>query len=341
MCKRRNAMGKEQEKQIIRFCEAFDLGDVINKPIEVKGGLLHKLYKVTTNREVYAIKCLNPSIMKRECVLNNMINSEKISALLGSRVPAIMAIEINGNHVHIFEEEYFMIFHWLDGKSIFPPDIKGEHCNAIGNVLGLIHNLNIAVPGIVLESEDSQLFEWEKYLIAGKIEKPVWFSNYEQAFGDIMSWNHKVLKAQSYISKEKVISHRDLDPKNVMWYGNNPYLIDWEAAGYINPYQELLEVLNYWADDGYGNLNKDYFMTLLKTYKKHKNVNEVNWNAVLDSGYEGMLGWLEYSLKRALGIEISSEEDIKMGEEQVIRTIMELKQYQEKVEIIREWLKIE
>jgi len=29
----------------------------------------------------------------------------------------------------------------------------------------------------------------------------------------------------------------------------------------------------------------------------------INWDCVLNSGYAGMLGWLEYSLKRALGIE--------------------------------------
>lgn len=50
--------------------------------------------------------------------------------------------------------------------------------------------------------------------------------------------------------KCQVISHRDLDPKNVMWDGMNPYLIDWEAAGPVNPYQEFLEVALYWVDDG-------------------------------------------------------------------------------------------
>ena len=52
------------------------------------------------------------------------------------------------------------------------------------------------------------------------------------------------------LSQTMVISHRDLDPKNVMWNGSEPLVIDWEAAGYVNPYQEFLEVLNYWADDG-------------------------------------------------------------------------------------------
>ena len=331
-------MGREQEKQIYGLCETFDLGNVIGEPVEVRGGLLHKLYKVTTVRGVYAIKCLNPTIMKRECALNNIINSEKISAILGSKVPTIMAKQINGKHVHLFEERYFMFFNWLDGKSIFPPEIKEEHCHAIGNVLGTIHSLNISVPELVFDGEKSSLFEWIKYLTMGRKEKSIWLSAYKEALDDIMNWNQKALEAQADLSEEKVISHRDLDPKNVIWQGINPYLIDWEAAGYVNPYQELLEVLNYWADDGNGSLNKNNFMALLNAYKKHKCVDAVNWDAVLDSGYEGMLGWLKYNLKRALGIESSSEGEIKMGEQQVFGTITELKRYQEKTKLIKEWL---
>lgn len=331
-------MGKDQEIQIYELCKTFGIGNVIGEPVEVKGGLLHKLYRVTTDKGEYAVKCLNPSIMKRGCALNNMINSEKISAILGSKVPAIMAKEIHGNHVHLFEEQYFMIFSWLDGKSIFPPEIKEEHCHIIGNVLGKIHSLDISVPGLVLKCEAHPLFEWKEYLAMGRKEKSIWISGYEEALEDIMNWNRKVLKAQAELSEDQVISHRDLDPKNVMWQGSNPYLIDWEAAGYVNPYQELLEVLNYWANDGNGGLHKNYFMALLNTYSKYKCLDEVNWDAVFDSGYEGMLGWLEYNLKRALGIEASSEDEIKMGEQQVIGTITELKRYQEKTKLFKEWL---
>ncbi len=331
-------MGKEKEVQIYEISKTLSLGSVIREPVEIKGGLLHKLYRVTTSKGDYAVKCLNPSIMKRGSALNNMINSEKISVILGSMVPAIMAIEINGSHVHLFEEQYFMVFNWLDGKSIFPPEIKEEHCHKIGDILGKIHSLDISVPGIVFKYEGQPLYEWEKYLIMGRKEKSMWISVYEEALGDIMKWNQKVLMALSELSADQVISHRDLDPKNVMWQGSNPYLIDWEAAGYVNPSQELLEVLNYWADDGAGSLNKNYFMTLLNAYKKNKSDIKVNWDTVLDSCYEGMLGWLEYNLKRALGIEASNEDEIKMGEQQVIGTIMELKRYQAKTKLLKEWL---
>lgn len=331
-------MVKDYEKQLIEFCKTFGLGMVIKQPVEIKGGLLHKLYKVTTNKGEYAIKCLNSMIMKRESALKNMKNSEKISAILSLEVPAILAKEINGNHVHLFKEEYFMIFNWIDGKSMFPPDISEEHCYVIGDLLGKIHSLDISVLGVVVDAEVEQLFEWNKYHKMRTKENTIWFSVYEESLENLIKWNLKAVNAKAVLSKNKVISHRDLDPKNVMWQGSDPYLIDWEAAGYINPYQELLEVLNYWADDGNGGLVKKHFVALLNAYKEHKCMDEVNWDPVLDSGYEGMLGWLEYNLKRALGIELTSEDEICMGEQQVIITIRELYRYEEKIKLLKEWL---
>ena len=320
------------------LCLNFGLGNVIAEPIEVKGGLLHAMCKVTTDRGDFAVKCLNPAIMSRKCALNNVINSEKISEILELNIPAIIAKKIDTKHVHQYKEQYYMFFDWFDGKSIYPPEIKEKHCNAIGDIIGKIHSLDISVEGVEDKAEVSTFYKWKEFLEMGRKKKAIWDSVYEESLEDIMTWNQKVLNAKAILSKEKVISHRDLDPKNVMWQGNCPFIIDWEAAGYVNPYQELLEVLNYWADDGNGGLDKKLFMAILNKYKTHKSINNVNWDVVLDSGYEGMLGWLDYNIKRALGIEVSSEDEIMLGEQQVVSTITELKRYQEKMSLLREWL---
>ena len=73
-------------------------------------------------------------------------------------------------------------------------------------------------------------------------------------------------ESQVKLAGYQVISHRDLDPKNVMWKEKNPYIIDWEAAGYVNPYQELVEVLNYWIVDAEGTYDYGMFQALIKAY---------------------------------------------------------------------------
>ncbi len=55
------------------LCEKYGLGTMQKEPLAVKGGLLHRMYRVTTDQGDYAVKLLNPDIMKRPQAMNNMI----------------------------------------------------------------------------------------------------------------------------------------------------------------------------------------------------------------------------------------------------------------------------
>ena len=140
-------------------------------------------------------------------------------------------------------------------------------------------------------------------------------------------------------SGEQVLSHRDLDPKNVLWDGMEPFLIDWEAAGYVNPERELIEVVNYWACNQRGRLDREKFRALLAAYQMNRPLLHTDWPAVLDSGYGGMLEWLLYNMKRSLGIECSSQEERRLGTAQVRGTLHALDAYERKTALLLEWLR--
>jgi len=319
----------------------LNLGSMIDSPKEVSGGLLHKMYAVSTTTGKYAVKVLNSEIMKRPQALQNTINSEKIACALSKDIPVVASVCVNGNHIHQLDGDYYMVFPWVEGKSVFAPKIGIAHCRIIGDVLGKIHQLGIRLDGVETEEDDIIAFEWEHFLklaVEQKLQDKEWFQNYKKSINDIKKWNTEACNAQNRLSLNRVISHRDLDPKNVMWNELQVYLIDWEAAGYVNPYQELLEVINYWASDEKGNIQKEYFDAILESYKIHKDIKNVEWERVLAGSYIGMLGWLEYNVKRALGIETVDSGDVEHGEEQVVGTIKELYRYQTKAELIKEWL---
>ena len=67
-------------------------------------------------------------------------------------------------------------------------------------------------------------------------------------------------------------------------------------------------------------------------------ISTVTWDEVFHGSYIGMIGWLEYNAKRALGIEVPDESEILLGESQVIGAIQELYSCQDKMEQMREWL---
>jgi thiamine kinase-like enzyme len=51
-----------------------------------------------------------------------------------------------------------------------------------------------------------------------------------------------------------------MDYKNVLWdKKDRSFLIDWEAAGYINPLQELIDVAMAWSGGETDNFNCRHF----------------------------------------------------------------------------------
>jgi len=319
------------------FCENYGLGGVLAlRP--VSGGLLHKMYRVETTSGIYAVKVLNPEIMQRPTALQNTINSEKVAHALESVVPLVAAKEFNGAHVVEHDGSWFMVFDWLEGVSAFVPDITVEHCAKMGELLGKIHAADVKIEGMEPEAEVRDVFDWEKLCKAMTRGEQGFVLDLNDFLPELLALDAEVVHALKISSSHKVISHRDLDPKNVMWQGNQPYIIDWEAAGYVNPFQELIEVINYWTNSLDGSYNYEKIATLIKAYRPYKEVMFVDWDTVLLRSFDGILGWLEYNMRRAAGMTGNDETDRKEGKKQVEGTIAEIKRKKAQMEELRSWL---
>ncbi|MBQ7776895.1 MAG: phosphotransferase, partial [Lachnospiraceae bacterium] len=311
---------------------------LLEKPQAISGGLMHKMYHVTTTQGEYAIKALNPDIMKRPEALQNMINSELVSNALKGCVPLVAAKEFQGKHIWELEGAYFMVFDWLEGRSVFAPDITTSHCEQIGKLLGQIHTANVRVESLQKLLQGRETCDWSGLLARAEQENAECYVLLKAHLEEVARWDRQVVEGWQSMAQKQVISHRDLDPKNVMWKEAQPFIIDWEAAGYVNPFQELVEVLNYWIVDEQGQYNEEKFAALVQAYRESMDIRGVDWAVVLSSSFDGMLGWLEYNVKRAVGIEGSSEKDRQEGLQQVAGTLQELKRYEAQLETLRDWI---
>ena len=65
---------------IEKFCEKYNFGTVLNIS-KLSGGLMHKMFKVETDKGIYCIKVLNPEVMARDTAYNNFVVSESVSNL--------------------------------------------------------------------------------------------------------------------------------------------------------------------------------------------------------------------------------------------------------------------
>ena len=321
-------------EQIKELCYSLHLGDWVTKPVPVSGGLLHTMYAVETTKGKYAVKALNPSIMKRPDALDNYIRSERVARTVSNNVAALPAKTFGGEAIQKAGYQWFLVFDWVEGRRLQADELHADHCRRMGSSLADIHHTDFQELGIEVDvTEVRPSIEWRTYLAKCQDVNEEWVRVFHENIDDLYEWDARSCEAEKRLGVDRVMSHRDLDPKNVLWVEGNPVLIDWESAGFVHPAHDLVETALYWS--GY---DEARFKAFISGYAGKGMVLEADWEAVLANGFSGKLDWLEYNLKRSLWMECSDREEQELGTEQVIETIRELSEYGERVPQIVKWL---
>jgi len=325
--------------QFEKLCKSLQIGEIVDAPERISGGLLHRIYAIKTTKGKYAIKALNPQIILRAEAMQNFINSEEIANIAAKSLSALPAKRFNKFFIHKVDNQFYLVFDWVDGKSLKSNEIDIEHCEKIGSILADIHITDFSELMIVNDwSDNEHITDWNYYLQRGKENDSMWVNLMLEVVDRLYEWSTQAEISLRLLATDMVISHRDLDSKNVMWSKGKPIIIDWEAAGYVNPMAELIETAIYWSENEIGNINKEKFLAFICGYKNIYGALNANWKVVLFNGFLGKLGWLEYNLKRSLGIECSDEEEQNLGTTQVIETINAIIHYSEMIPKLEKWL---
>ena len=180
-------------KKIAELCMNYNLGNLIDEPKFVTGGLMHKMYQVSTDQGEYAIKLLNHDIMKRPEALTNMIHSELLSNALSNGIPLVAAKTFHGRNIIEMDDSFFVVFDWLDGKSIFAPDISEYHCEQIGRVLGRIHATQVKIDAMVESHDIREEYKWNLFMEKAKTCNSEVISVLQENIADIMRWDRDVV----------------------------------------------------------------------------------------------------------------------------------------------------
>ena len=313
---------------IEKFCERYDLGKIQNIS-RLFGGLMHKIFKVETDKGIYCIKVLNSEVMARKEAFNNFVVSESIANLAKQNgIPASSALNMESNYLIKLDDIYYMVFDFVDGKILKDENITIEHCKKIGNILAHIHSLDYKEIGLKPNVvKYKRLYNGESYIDNPNFDKMsyknVYLKNYKKYNSILKRANERFNES----NKNQAICHSDMDPKNVIWNKDNPIIIDWECAGLANPEKELLEDALCWSGFLSNNFSEEKFMAMFKEYSKYRNIDNVEWFDIICGNLIGRFDWLKYNLERSLGIIANDEEEIKLAENEVIKTIDEINRY--------------
>lgn len=307
-----------KQTDIEKACQHFGLG-VFESAQPVSGGLIHKMWQIKTSKGFFAIKELSRLIKFDEKTKNSYEESEKIARSFAKvGIPSISAISLHGQSLFETDGKFFLCYPWLLGKTLLTSEIKEHHRVKMARVLANIHH----VSGLFGEKEielvpSADLRElFKKVLSTGPSYRDL-LMKYQVILLDIASLYAKAILT---MPKKGLISHTDLDPKNVMWDDQqNPYLIDWESAQPVNPTKDLLQLAIDWSRSDEQSVDWNAFKIIINTFKDSGGVlDKSSVKDVLALILGNYLNWLSFNLRRSIDHE-SSEIDLSIS--QVSETI--------------------
>lgn len=318
-----------------KICKQCDLGSLLCEPFELKGGFMHKMYALFTTTGKYAVKLLNPYIMQRESAMENYRVAEELESILEqNQIPILPALVFHGQKMQKIDGQYFYLYAWYAGKALKSDEIEAYHCEKIGQLLAQIHKLDRREEPYIREEIH---IDWDFYIQRLAAENrelhDLLKENLALLYESQQNGNAAIKRLPPVVS----ICHNDMDSKNVLWMGTDCRIIDLECLSYSSPLMELYEMALCWS--GYETCSIDFnlFHRLIRSYVDAGGQPPAEAQTIYDSNF-GRLEWLEYNVKRALGIECSAEE-IKMGISEVKETMAHVLYYHDAKKDILDCLK--
>ncbi len=310
------------QKHLKHLSQHFNLGQQVRSAEQVQGGLLHIMWRLDTDKGSYAIKQLSKDInLKNEQVIKNYELSERIaSRFCAIGIPAVPAIENTDQYLFMGDETGFLVYPWVDAKALDQHAVSKHHALKIATILAKMHCLNLDYPEII----QPEFYTHTNQTILELLDKAETFhcpfaTDLRKNQKNILVANEAYQNAIPILKTHNIISHGDLDQKNVLWdSGNNPILIDWESACKINPTYDIINTAFYWSGIT-SNFDKDLFFKMIEVYEKAGGI--INKEHVVAACYGcfSWIGWLAYNIERSCVLGESEHRNI--GIEQVNQTL--------------------
>ena len=310
----------EELNVLIEHC---GLGKIEGHILPVSGGLMHRMFKVQTTTGTYAVKRLNPEIMNRPDVLKNYSEAERLERILEENgIPIVAALSFGDKKMVSLGGKYYYIFPWNEGKITDFNNITSKQCHIAGEILGRIHGIdarNVSPEEPILCNVD-----FEAFLEDAKAKDSMIAPLLEANMPLLAEAQNKLNEARKSLPAMRAISNDDMDPKNIMWQDGKAYVIDLECLGYSNPISSCLDLSLQWAGTVNGKFNKDNLEAFFKGYLSAYDNGFRSYDELFGIAYT-WIEWLEYNIKRALGMVSTDTNEIRLGEAEAVNTINRIK----------------
>lgn len=251
------------------LCVRLALGRPVGGLTRVYGGLHHKMWRLTTDRGSYAVKQLagDPDPAAADTARHYNATEATAQAFAACGIPAMVALGERDHYLQLIAGAAYLVYPWTDAAALGKHQIGAGHVREVARLLAHMHRANIVVPQLgeakfEYQSQEKILALVERALACNLLHAGV-LSKQLPAFLRMADAHREAIPI---LEEKLVISHGDVDHKNVLWdTAGGPLLIDWESARPLSAtYEILLQALDWSGITA--TFHQDLFRTMLAAY---------------------------------------------------------------------------
>lgn len=227
------------------------LGTPVGPMTRVHGGLLNRVWRLETDRGVFAVKQLT---LDRDWTFrrDDIFRLEQTAFAAGIPMPEPVSADAE-----------VLVHRWVDGRSVPEAPVEASFAFEIGEILARLHALDVEWTSV--PTDDPMPADWPELAARAAASGQPWAGELLAAVDPFLAISRFVDECER--RGPVVLSHRDINPRNLLEAAGHPIVLDWETAAEVRLAAELgSTALNLAKGRGFDGIEPSVFRTVLDGY---------------------------------------------------------------------------
>lgn len=280
------------------------LGTPSGPPTRVHGGYANRMYRLDTEQGSFAVKELNLSDRRWPYRADDVFRFERAAFAAG--VPMAEPISAGTDT---------LVHRWVDGERVPEEPVPAAYAFEVGEVLARIHALDVGWPRVPVEEPPAR--DWPELAERATVTGQPWAAELAGRVETFLAIAHFVGTCER--PGPVVLTHRDIQPWNLLSRQGRPVVLDWELSGRLEVSGELgSTALSLAKGPGFDDIRPAVFRAVLDGYLAAGGALPSwgpGWFAYMVGGWLGHTRW---NILRCLaGVEAPTGPDLALSHEAV------------------------
>jgi aminoglycoside phosphotransferase (APT) family kinase protein len=284
------------------------LGVPIGPMVPVHGGFANRMYRLDTEQGSFAVKELNLVDRREAYHAEDVFRLERAAFAAGIPMPEPVSA---GRHT--------LVHRWVDGERVPEEPVPAAYAFGVGEILARLHALDLEWAHAPVEQPASR--DWPELAERATAAGQPWSDELASQVGTFLAIADFVDTCER--PGPVVLTHRDIQPWNLLCRDGRPILLDWELSGMLDLSGELgSTALSLAKGPGFDGIRPAVFRSVLDGYVAGGGVLPPpgpSWFVFMVGGW---LGFTRWNILRCLaGAGTSTGPDLALSHESVLNGV--------------------